>query len=113
MTDGKNPETPDTTLAKPRAADMRAISGGSNGDDVTTVRLERGAVPATSDQSLWTAIRYATDQLSYNRYEAFLEIVMCADDGAQRGEARARALKKTLRGARALPFPDIDPYRLL
>ena len=113
MTDGKNPETPDTTLAQPRAADMRAISGGSNGDDITTVRLERGAVSATSDQSLWTAIRYATDQLSYNRYEAFLEIVMCADDGAQRGEARARALKKTLRGARALPFPDIDPYRLL
>lgn len=112
MADEKKGETPDT-LAKARAADMEPISGGSNGDDITTVRLERGAVPATTDQSLWTAIRFATDQLSYNKYEAFLEIVMCADDGAPQGEHRARALKKSLRSARSLPFPDIEPYRLL
>ena len=114
MADKKKGVTPDSTLAKTRPSDLRPISGGSNGDDVQTVRLERGPVRATPDQSLWTAIRYATDQISYNNYEAFLEIVMCADGGGtQKGEAQARALKHTLRGARALPFPDVDPYRLL
>src|SRR4029450_9214986 len=43
MADEKNRETPDTTLAKARPSEMRAISGGSNGDDVTTVRLGTGA----------------------------------------------------------------------
>jgi len=85
-----------------------------NNPDVVIARLDRGPVPATPDQSLWTAIRYATDQISYNAYERFLEVVMCGEQGTvPTAEGEARTQKRLLRGARALPFPDIEPYRLL
>ena len=73
MADEKNDETPDRTLAKPRHSDLLPISGGSNGDDVppsATVDRRAGARRRSRrrpDQSLWTAIRFATDQLSYNK----------------------------------------------
>jgi hypothetical protein len=117
MADDKNHEAPDRTLAKSRPSELLPISGGSDGPPEVIAKLERSPVPATPDQSLWTAIRYATDQLSYDSYEAFMEVVMCADEDSttvrQRGEAEARAYKNFLRGARALPFPDVEPYRLL
>jgi len=101
-------------------ANMRRLESssgrGSAGNEVT-VRLERGPFPRTPDQSLWTAIRLATDQLSYNNYEDFLEIVMCADDPTSKqttpGQADLLKLTGALRRARALPFPDVEPYRLL
>jgi len=123
---------PDDTHRDPSAPDLATprrpgpfMAGGANGDDeppVNTVRLDRGPVPATTDQALWTAIRYATDQLSYATYEDFLEKIMCLDDppGSKQNakdvdpkEASARKLKLDLRSRRALPFPDVEPYRLL
>lgn len=112
MADDKKDEA--QALASMRRLE-RPISGGADGTDLT-VRLDRGPVPSTPDQALWTAIRYATDQISYTNYESFLEIVMCADDpaaGRTRGEEEGRRQKGLLRGARALPFPDVEPYRLL
>ena len=102
-------------LASMRRFELPPISGGADETEFT-VRLDRGPVPSTPDQSLWTAIRYATDQIAYRNYERFLEIVMCADDpgtGRTRGEEEARGRKALLRGARSLPFPDVEPYRLL
>jgi hypothetical protein len=122
MADEKIHDSHEMELAKARRPDPPPISGGADPAPLT-VRLDRGPVRPTADQSLWTAIRNATDQLSYNKYEDFLEIVMCADDPtsgrrtSEKADAEARGdlLKLTgrLRHARALPFPDVEPYRLL
>jgi hypothetical protein len=119
MAPDKIPDSHDPKLAKAHRADMPDISGGSNGNDVT-VQMRRAQVPPTPDQALWTAIRLSTNGLSYANYEKFLEEVMCFDDEAEGStEAAGASLKKTvdrkerLRATRSLPFPDVEPYRLL
>lgn len=118
MADEKIHDSHEMELAKARRPDPPPISGGADLPPLT-VRLDRGPVRPTADQSLWTAIRLATDQLSYNNYEDFLEIVMCADDPPPAKQTKTGQtdphLKLTgaLRRARALPFPDVEPYRLL
>ena len=77
------------------------------------VHLDRGRFDPTKDQVLWTAIRLATDQLAYHNYARFLDIVMCGDLPPAAADLSARQLKSTLRSARAVPFPDVEPYRLL
>ena len=124
----KKDEVQQPQLADVVHADAAAATNGpldvnvvQLGPDVTSqldrevnVRLDRGRFDHTPDQALWTAIRYATDQLSYRNYEAFLEDVMCFDEGkAASADAVAAAKKREFRDRRALPFPDIEPYRLL
>lgn len=85
--------------------------------DEVNVRLRRATFKDTEDQPLWTAIRLSTGRISFQNFDRFMDIVMCGDDlkptdGILRPyEARSR--KADLRGFRALPFPDIEPYRLL
>jgi hypothetical protein len=86
------------------------------GDDVA-VTLRRTAVPATSDQALWVAIRNSTNAIGFDNYSRFIETVVC---GEPPGDTFDRLIpgstKQTLRKVKrrtALPFPNVDRYRLL
>jgi hypothetical protein len=98
---------PISVMARPFAA----------GDDVA-VTLKRTAVPATSDQALWVAIRNSTNALGFNNYSTFIEMVLCGEppDTAENGKNRLKDTRHTLRKIKrrtALPFPNVDRYRLL
>jgi hypothetical protein len=84
----------------------------SSGDDVA-VTMRRTAVPPTSDQALWVAIRNSTNAIGFNSYSRFIEVVVCGDlpdPGFPRGTRHK--LRKVKRRT-ALPFPNVDRYRLL
>jgi hypothetical protein len=84
------------------------------GDDVA-VTLKRSAVPPTADQALWVAIRNSTNALGFDNYSRFIEAVLCDGDlTVDRGERKRidHNLRKVNRRT-ALPFPNVDPYRLL
>jgi hypothetical protein len=98
--------SPIEVLARPFAA----------GDDVA-VTLKRSAVPPTSDQALWAAIRKSTNALGFNSYNEFMDTVMCGewpDHAAGRfgSKDEKHQLHKVKRHT-ALPFPNVDRYRLL
>jgi len=70
--------------------------------------MQRAFVPPTSDQTLWVVIRQSANQLEFNRYRDFIDPIMGGRPGLQE-----QATVASLRGSRSLPFPDIEPYRLL
>ncbi|MEV0799453.1 hypothetical protein AB0I34_17295 [Kribbella sp. NPDC050281] len=72
--------------------------------DAVAVTMRRGDVVETDDQAFWVAIRNSTQALSFNRYSEFLAGTMRRRD--------VRRLAK-LQKVRALPFPDMDQYRVL
>jgi hypothetical protein len=89
-------------------------------EPATPVTLRRADLPPTPDQILWVCIRNSTRHLSFANFQTFLDVVFCGDiallcdpDLQRRRrfliEARARAKDSGLR----LPFPGVDPYRLL
>jgi hypothetical protein len=86
------------------------------GDDVA-VTLKRSAVPATSDQALWVSIRQSTNALGFENYSRFLDVVMCGEpvtrnDAGLFSRDTRHQLRKVKRRT-ALPFPNVDRYRLL
>ena len=87
----------------------------ASGDDVA-VTMKRAAVLPTSDQALWVAIRNSANAMGFESYTRFMEVVMCGEwpdraDGLRLGKAR-HELRKVGRRT-ALPFPNVDRYRLL
>jgi hypothetical protein len=88
----------------------------SAGDDVA-VTLRRSAVPPTSDQALWVAIRNSTNALGFENYSRFIEAVVCGERREQTfGRLGTKHTRHTLRKVKrrtALPFPNVDRYRLL
>jgi hypothetical protein len=87
------------------------------GDDVA-VTLRRTAVPPTSDQALWVAIRNSTNALGFENYSRFIEAVVCGegDDQTLGRRLETKHTRHTLRKVKrrtALPFPNVDRYRLL
>jgi hypothetical protein len=86
------------------------------GDDVA-VTLKRTAVPPTSDQALWVAIRNSTNALGFNSFNDFIDVVMCGEwpDRAvsRSGLKDARHQLRKVKRHTALPFPNVDRYRLL
>jgi hypothetical protein len=85
------------------------------GDDVA-VTLKRTAVPPTSDQALWVAIRNSTNALGFDNYSRFIEAVLC--DGPElsadpREQKRIDHKLRKVNRRTALPFPNVDRYRLL
>lgn len=51
----------------------------------TDVRLGRTATEPTEDQPLWVAIRNRTQAISFNRYHAFINRVLCVEAEAEPG----------------------------
>src|SRR5215467_14122716 len=77
------------------------------------VSMQRAYVPPTTDQMLWVIIRKSANALAFNRYADFIDPIMCGDEPDSRaGFNRGRAATN-LQANRSLPFPDIEPYRLL
>ncbi|MGY1807676.1 hypothetical protein ACI8AF_09920 [Blastococcus sp. SYSU D00669] len=86
-----------------------------SGDDVS-VTMRRTAVAPTADQVLWVAIRNSTRALGFEPYELFMDRVMCGwsperEDHRWPGK-EGHKIRKSLRRT-ALPFPNVDQYRLL
>jgi hypothetical protein len=112
--------------ADPEAVSEVSISGVSDpfevvqrpfaaGDDVS-VTLRRTSSPPTPDQALWVQIRNATNALGFDNYSRFIEAVMCdhPDDAFSRFERRGLGHKfRKVKRRTALPFPNVDRYRLL
>src|SRR6266516_4613971 len=76
------------------------------------VSLLRSFKPRTEDQALWVVIRNSTNELSFNKYAEFMDIVMCPP-GVDAREREARERVDKLSRMRSLPFPDVEIYRLL
>ena len=96
----------------PNRGDARPFAAG---DDVA-VTLKRTAVPPTPDQALWVAIRNSTNALGFDNYSRFIDGVMCGELPGRRRPAFRRATRHDLRKVKrrtALPFPNVDRYRLL
>jgi hypothetical protein len=85
------------------------------GDDVA-VTLKRTAVPPTPDQALWVAIRNSTNALGFEQYNRFIEVVVCGEPTFQTGQLASKRNAHTLKKVKkrtALPFPNVERYRLL
>jgi hypothetical protein len=86
--------------------------------DGVAVTLQRAAAPPTSDQALWVAIRNSTNALGFENYSRFIEAVVCGERSDQPCDRQleTKRTKHTLRKVKrrtALPFPNVDRYRLL
>ena len=44
-----------------------------------SVTLQRSAAGATDDQALWVAIRNRTDAINFDRYNEFINRLLCVD----------------------------------
>jgi hypothetical protein len=86
------------------------------GDDVA-VTLRRTEVQPTSDQSLWVAIRNSTSALSFDNYSRFIEAVVCGElpdnSVARLTSGGTKHVLRKVKRRTALPFPNVERYRLL
>src|SRR5688572_24188496 len=102
-----------TAAAEP----IRVVQAPFASGDGVSVSMRRAAVAATVDQPLWVTIRASTRALGFDNYIRFTDRVLCDGDdrlGSRRIGSREtrRELRRTDRRT-ALPFPNVDRYRLL
>jgi hypothetical protein len=83
--------------------------------DVLPVAMRRSAEETTSDAALWVVIRNSANALGFENYISSIDAVMCG--GAVPCDALPMdplcSKQPPLSQRRALPFPDIDAYRVL
>jgi hypothetical protein len=84
----------------------------ASGDDVA-VTMRRTAVPPTADQALWVAIRNSTNAIGFDSYSRFIEVVVCGDLPDPTFPRGTRHTLRKVKRRTALPFPNVDRYRLL
>jgi hypothetical protein len=110
--DNGTPETHEG-LSAPIEVLSRPLAAGEE----VAVTLKRAAGPPTSDQALWVAIRNSAEALSFDSYSRFIEYVLCGewpDEPVTRfGPKRTRHQLRKVKRRTALPFPNVDRYRLL
>jgi hypothetical protein len=79
------------------------------------VQLQATSAPPTPDQALWAAIRNRTDAIGFNRYQNFIDDVLCADptsaESREMGTSSVREIKQNL--SRRPTLYGIDSYQLL
>ena len=113
-----------TTAGGTKVAELpvRVIGFGRRDRQAVGVSMQRTDRPPTPDQILWVLIRNSVRALSFPSYETFIDVVFCGDlkalcDPNGTIESRHRLLTKARADARdmplRLPFPGVDPYRLL
>jgi hypothetical protein len=78
--------------------------------ETVSVALERSGVRPSDDQAFWVAIRNSTSALSFERYRAFVDNIMCGRGGL---DVSSKGQLNSLDRRRALPYPDVDASRLL
>jgi hypothetical protein len=88
----------------------------ASGDDVA-VTMKRTAVPATTDQALWVAIRNSTNAIGFENYSRFVDLVMCGElrdaSGGLGLDQEEKNLFRRVNRRTNLPFPNVNRYRLL
>ncbi|MDM0018911.1 hypothetical protein [Variovorax saccharolyticus] len=82
------------------------------------VALLRTGTASTADLSFWQGILNSTEQMSFNSYLRFMNMLFCGDDDLtdlpdfeRERFGQKRALREQLRFRRLLPFTDSDAYR--
>jgi len=108
-----NPIPPNVTVM------LRPIASG----DTVPVTMMRAEEEPTSDQALWVAIRYSSNQLLFQNYLQFVDSIMCNNEAPDGGTDGIDAIiEKYINGSpclpplgqrRVLPFPNMDAYRIL
>jgi hypothetical protein len=102
-----------TGLAQSTSSEGNGSNGGGRppmsiqGSINTGVTMRRTASPFTNDLLLWMVIRKTTEDLSFAKYNQFMEKVLC------QGNVSNELAFNKLRGRRFLPYNDTDAYRLL
>jgi len=117
----ETPESTDLTVTDGAELELRrAITLEGDAVDLLrqslanrNVNLQPSTVPATGDLFLWYVIEQSTLGMSFTRYQRFIDAVMCGDEDALNGFGRIRERIRYLRRRRALPYTDMDAYRLL
>ena len=106
-----------TTVYTDTADPIRIAQAPLASGDELSVSLRRAAVPPTKDQPFWVAIRASTEALGFDNYLRFMDRVWCdGQQGLGRGRTDSRDTRRELRRTdrrAALPFPNVDRYRLL
>ena len=103
-------------IAEPRGgADVVRERDETGGDGfLGTVALRRSNVELTDDVALWLIIRYATDALSFQNYQRFMNLLLCRKDLVRtEGDELGAGMFIDLLDERFLPFNDTDAYRYL
>ena len=84
------------------------------------VALTRTATTSTADLSFWQGILNSTEQMSFNTYQRFMNMLFCGEndlsdlpDFEQARFEQKRVLRNHLRRRRLLPFTDSDAYRAI
>ena len=102
----------DVTTSLKKIADSVGPTAGP-----TVVTLDRSKKPRTSDQALWVVIRNSTNAISFNKYNEFMDFVMCGkplpDDGSTTLGRTDQERLHDLLDSKSLPFPDVETYRLM
>lgn len=80
--------------------------------DRVSVSLQRAQAGVTSDLALWVVIQRATEAISFDNYQRFMDLLLCGI-GRESGDAPVSAEFSSLRNRRFLPYNDADAYRLL
>jgi hypothetical protein len=87
--------------------------GEGDGPFEVQAQLTRAFKPEDKSEALWPMILLGTEALSYKYYEKFMNRVMCPENDDRNAQRpHPDELKKKLK-RRGLPFPDVEPYRLL
>jgi len=81
------------------------------GGRAVSVALKRTKRELTEDVGLWVVIQGSAENLSYNNYNSFLDIVLCQPEHMR--PAGFSAALNDLKQKRYLPYTDVDAYRLL
>jgi hypothetical protein len=89
-------------------ADVIVLGLPFTGGDRVSVGMRRADIAPTSDQAFWVAIRNSTGALSFNRYLQWIDPILCGGEAPEGNDLLQQLLR-----TRALPFPDMDAYRVL
>jgi len=111
VTDFKGVAMPSPS-STPVTVNLRPLSKG----DVLPVTLRRTAEPPTSDEALWVVIRNSATALAFQKYVSFIDPIMCCPgtlDYTCSPATKDDCALPPLSQRRALPFPDMDAYRVL
>ncbi len=90
-------------------------SGADTGRQPVEVTMRRAFVDPTDTQALWTLIRQTSNALSFQSYQAFMEVLLCGQ-GSFTPPISNRQSNPTAQGFHLpwrLPFPGVEPYRQL
>jgi len=117
-----------TELARARRPVAPALRGSDDGP--TEVVLQRSATQPTADTALWMALRNRSEALDFNRYQAFIDRLLCAETdqghaaaapvnnnnggGASSDDFGSPSIQRRLRELKSRPsIFGVDPFRLL